>query len=138
EGGRRVAHEGMLLAGARTMREHQRPARRVGGIPPGCQGPMGGLESVLTGHRRPAKYSAHNDFRGLQSFIHKYTFMDMRASAGLFRLLGDEVRLRILRLLAAEALNVTELTGIVGIAQSGVSRHLGLLRDAGLVTEERR
>lgn len=63
--------------------------------------------------------------------------MDMRASAGLFRLLGDEVRLRVLRLLAAEALNVTELTGIVGIAQSGVSRHLGLLRDAGLVTEER-
>lgn len=63
--------------------------------------------------------------------------MDMRASAGLFRLLGDEVRLRVLRLLAAEALNVTELTGIVGIAQSGVSRHLGLLRDAGLVSEER-
>ena len=61
----------------------------------------------------------------------------MRASAGLFRLLGDEVRLRVLRLLAAEALNVTELTGIVGIAQSGVSRHLGLLRDAGLVSEER-
>lgn len=63
--------------------------------------------------------------------------MDMRAPATLFRLLGDEVRLRVLRLLAAEALNVTELTGIVGIAQSGVSRHLGLLRDAGLVSEER-
>lgn len=61
----------------------------------------------------------------------------MKASAGLFRLLGDEVRLRVLRLLAAEPLNVTELTGIVGIAQSGVSRHLGLLRDAGLVSEER-
>lgn len=61
----------------------------------------------------------------------------MKGSAGLFRLLGDEVRLRVLRLLAAEALNVTELTGIVGIAQSGVSRHLGLLRDAGLVSEER-
>lgn len=61
----------------------------------------------------------------------------MKASAGLFRLLGDEVRLRVLRLVAAEPLNVTELTGIVGIAQSGVSRHLGLLRDAGLVTEER-
>lgn len=63
--------------------------------------------------------------------------MDMKVSAGLFRLLGDEVRLRVLRLLAADALNVTELTAIVGIAQSGVSRHLGLLRDAGLVTEER-
>lgn len=63
--------------------------------------------------------------------------MDMKEPAGLFRLLGDEVRLRVLRLLAADALNVTELTGIIGIAQSGVSRHLGLLRDAGLVTEER-
>jgi ArsR family transcriptional regulator len=61
----------------------------------------------------------------------------MNLGAGLFRLLGDEVRLRILRLLAAERLNVSELTGILGIAQSGVSRHLGLLKDAGLVAERR-
>ncbi len=58
-------------------------------------------------------------------------------SAALFRLLGDEARLRILRLLQAERLNVTELTSILGIAQSGVSRHLGLLKDAGLVDERR-
>ena len=58
-------------------------------------------------------------------------------AAGLFRLLGDEVRLRILRLLNGERLNVTELTSILGIAQSGVSRHLGLLKDAGLVEERR-
>lgn len=55
----------------------------------------------------------------------------------LFRLLGDEARLRVLRLLDAERLNVSELTGILGIAQSGVSRHLGLLKEAGLVVEER-
>lgn len=55
----------------------------------------------------------------------------------LFRLLGDEARLRVLRLLDAERLNVSELTSILGIAQSGVSRHLGLLKDAGLVAEER-
>lgn len=55
----------------------------------------------------------------------------------LFRLLGDDARLRLLRLLDAERLNVSELTGILGIAQSGVSRHLGLLKDAGLVSEER-
>ena len=55
----------------------------------------------------------------------------------LFRLLGDEARLRVLRLLHAERLNVSELTGILGIAQSGVSRHLGLLKEAGLVAEER-
>jgi ArsR family transcriptional regulator len=58
-------------------------------------------------------------------------------AASLFRLLGDDARLRILRLLDAERLNVTELTSILGIAQSGVSRHLGLLKDAGLVDERR-
>ena len=64
--------------------------------------------------------------------------MDMQSSpAALFRLLGDDARLRILRLLDAERLNVTELTSILGIAQSGVSRHLGLLKDAGLVDERR-
>jgi SAM-dependent methyltransferase len=61
----------------------------------------------------------------------------MKDAAALFRLLGDDVRLRLLRLLAAERLNVTELTGILGIAQSGVSRHLGLLRESGLVEERR-
>jgi SAM-dependent methyltransferase len=58
-------------------------------------------------------------------------------SAALFRLLGDEARLRMLRLLASEPLNVTELTSILGIAQSGVSRHLGLLKEAGLLDERR-
>jgi SAM-dependent methyltransferase len=55
----------------------------------------------------------------------------------LFRLLGDDIRLRLLRLVALDRLNVTELTGILGIAQSGVSRHLSLLKDGGLVSEER-
>jgi ArsR family transcriptional regulator len=57
--------------------------------------------------------------------------------AALLRLLGDETRLRLLRLLGREALNVSELTAILGVAQSGVSRHLGLLREAGLVAEEK-
>ena len=61
----------------------------------------------------------------------------MHDASSLFRLLGDDVRLRILRVLTQERLNVTELTGILGIAQSGVSRHLGLLRDGGLVDEAR-
>ena len=61
----------------------------------------------------------------------------MTEASGLFRVLGDDARLRLLRLLLAERLNVSELTAILGIAQSGVSRHLGLLRDAGLVRENR-
>jgi ArsR family transcriptional regulator len=55
----------------------------------------------------------------------------------LFRLLADPARFRLLRVLARDRFNVTELTGILGLAQSGVSRHLGLLRDAGLVAEQR-
>jgi len=61
----------------------------------------------------------------------------MKEAAALHRLLGDEARLRLLRVLTRERLNVTELTGVLGLAQSGVSRHLGLLKDAGLVTEEK-
>jgi ArsR family transcriptional regulator len=59
-------------------------------------------------------------------------------TASLLRLLGDEARLRILRLLTLEQLNVSELTAVLGLAQSGVSRHLGLLKEAGLVEESRR
>jgi SAM-dependent methyltransferase len=61
----------------------------------------------------------------------------MKAASALMRLLGDEARLRLLRLLARESLNVTELTAVMGLAQSGVSRHLGLLKEAKLVTEDR-
>jgi ArsR family transcriptional regulator len=61
----------------------------------------------------------------------------VKSASGLYRLLGDEARLRILRLLGQERLNVTELTGILDIAQSGVSRHLGLLEQARLVSEAR-
>lgn len=61
----------------------------------------------------------------------------MDVGAGLYRLLGDEARLRLLRLLSLERLNVSELTAIMGLAQSGVSRHLGLLKDGGLVVEAR-
>ena len=61
----------------------------------------------------------------------------MQRASSLFRLLADGTRLRLLRLLAWDRFNVSELTAILGVAQSGVSRHLGLLKDAGLVHEER-
>ena len=55
--------------------------------------------------------------------------MYVKQAGELYRLLGDEVRLRLLRVLAGKhgRLNVTELTAVLGIAQSGVSRHLRLL-----------
>lgn len=61
----------------------------------------------------------------------------MKEASALYRLLGDEARLRLLRVLEKDRFNVKELTGILGLAQSGVSRHLGLLKEADLVVEER-
>src|SRR5689334_5442177 len=61
----------------------------------------------------------------------------MKAASALYRLLGDEARLRLLRVLDKDRFNVKELTGILGLAQSGVSRHLGLLKESELVVEER-
>ena len=61
----------------------------------------------------------------------------MKEASALYRLLGDEARLRLLRVLDKDRFNVKELTGILGLAQSGVSRHLGLLKEAELVIEER-
>jgi ArsR family transcriptional regulator len=61
----------------------------------------------------------------------------MKEASALYRLLGDEARLRLLRVLDKDRFNVKELTGILGLAQSGVSRHLGLLKDSELVIEER-
>src|SRR5688572_28942542 len=61
----------------------------------------------------------------------------MDALATSFRLLGDATRLRLLRLVAREELTAGELTEIVEAGQSTVSRHLGMLRDAGVVQERR-
>lgn len=63
--------------------------------------------------------------------------MSSSSGAPLFRLLADPTRLRLLRILAQDRFNVSELTAILALAQSGVSRHLGLLKDAALVVEER-
>jgi SAM-dependent methyltransferase len=61
----------------------------------------------------------------------------VRRASDQYRLLGDEARLRLLRLLSLERLNVSELTAALGQAQSGVSRHLKLLKNAGFIEEER-
>ncbi|MBC7925693.1 MAG: metalloregulator ArsR/SmtB family transcription factor [Bryobacteraceae bacterium] len=49
------------------------------------------------------------------------------------RVLGDEGRLRILRLVRSEELNVAELQDILGMGQSRISMQLAQLKHAGLV-----
>jgi ArsR family transcriptional regulator, cadmium/lead-responsive transcriptional repressor len=59
---------------------------------------------------------------------------DLRAASALFRSLGDPARLAILRQLAGGEARVVDLTGLLSLAQSTVSKHLACLRDRGLVT----
>lgn len=54
--------------------------------------------------------------------------------AALFNGLSDKSRLAIVRALAAGELRVTDLVGLLGLAQGTVSGHLACLRDCGLVT----
>ena len=56
----------------------------------------------------------------------------------LFQLLSDETRLRCLVLMQQEGeLCVCELTYALGLIQPKVSRHLAMLRDAGMVSDRR-
>lgn len=60
------------------------------------------------------------------------------ASDDFFKALADPTRLRVLMLLAHEGeLCVCELTHALAEIQPKISRHLGLLRTAGLVQDRR-
>ncbi|HIG01673.1 MAG TPA: ArsR family transcriptional regulator [Myxococcales bacterium] len=50
-----------------------------------------------------------------------------------FRLLGDPSRLRLLNLLMQGQSSVQDLVSASGLSQANVSRHLGLLRQDGIV-----
>ncbi|NBU97539.1 MAG: methyltransferase domain-containing protein [Spirochaetia bacterium] len=50
---------------------------------------------------------------------------------------SDESRLRILHILTYGALNVNEITSVLGMGQSRVSRHLKILADARLLESQR-
>ncbi len=61
----------------------------------------------------------------------------MRDIVEVLKALSDETRLRILILVAQEELCVCEVMQILGMGQSRISRHLNILRDAGLVEARR-
>jgi DNA-binding transcriptional ArsR family regulator len=62
--------------------------------------------------------------------------VELAPAAALFRSLGDPARLMIVRRLAVGPARVTDLTAVLGLAQSTVSKHLACLRDCGLVASE--
>jgi ArsR family transcriptional regulator len=63
--------------------------------------------------------------------------MNTEALQKIFKTLADPTRIRILALLEAEELAVQDLMDVLGMPQSRVSRHLGILREAGLLRDRR-
>jgi DNA-binding transcriptional ArsR family regulator len=55
-----------------------------------------------------------------------------------FRALGDATRLRALRLIAERPRSTEELAALIGMSESGLSKHVRVLVDAGLVAQRRR
>ena len=55
----------------------------------------------------------------------------------VLKALGDETRWSIVRELLRETLTVSELTERLGANQYNVSKHLRILREAGIVTTEK-
>jgi len=54
-----------------------------------------------------------------------------------FRVLGEPMRLRILQVICAGPLTVTEIVAATGATQSNVSRHLSLLASVGIVASQK-
>ena len=63
--------------------------------------------------------------------------MEIQANLKLFKILGDDTRLKLLAILRKSEFTVSELVHILGLHQSNISRHLTQLRDAKLVQDRR-
>ena len=63
--------------------------------------------------------------------------LDVRPVSRLFKALADETRLRIVALLAHGELCVCHLEAALGLPQPTASRHLSVLRNAGVVDTRR-
>ena len=55
----------------------------------------------------------------------------------ILRALGDDTRLRVLRLIAERPRTTQELEPLVGLSRAGLSKSLQRLAEAGLVTTRR-
>jgi len=63
--------------------------------------------------------------------------LDVRRFSRVFRALSDETRVRIVALLSHGELCVCHVENALALGQSTVSRHLGILKAAGLVDSRR-
>jgi len=64
--------------------------------------------------------------------------LEVRSISRFFRALGDETRLRIVALLSHGELCVCHFQEALGLSQPNISRHLAVLRAAGIVEDRRK
>ncbi|MEK6690425.1 MAG: metalloregulator ArsR/SmtB family transcription factor [Nitrospirota bacterium] len=62
----------------------------------------------------------------------------MKIEAESFKVLSAETRIKIIELLKSGSLSVNTIAEALGISQSAVSQHLRVMKQAGLVTDERK
>jgi ArsR family transcriptional regulator len=60
-----------------------------------------------------------------------------RATARVFKALGDPNRIRIVKMLEVKELCVCEVREVLGLSTSTVSKHLSILRDADLIVDSK-
>jgi len=61
----------------------------------------------------------------------------MKKLANIVKALSDETRLRVIKLLEERELCVCELIQVLNMSQPRISRHLSVLKNAGLVDDRR-
>jgi len=61
----------------------------------------------------------------------------MRELTKTFKALSDSNRIRIIKMLEVRPLCVCEITEVLGLAASTVSRHLSILRDAEFILDKK-
>ena len=66
-----------------------------------------------------------------------YERQPMKKITNIFKALSDDTRLRVVKLLQERELCVCELMQVLDMSQPRISRHLSVLKNAGLVNDRR-
>ncbi len=85
---------------------------------------MSSLDSRLHGNDKQLTYSLKKQIK-------------MKQTVKTFKALGDPTRLRIVKLLENGELCVCQLMEALKMGQSRISRHLSILKEAGLIEDRR-
>jgi DNA-binding transcriptional ArsR family regulator len=69
--------------------------------------------------------------------VEKSKSIQAKAIINALKSVSDETRIRIINILSFGSFNVNEITDVLDMGQSRISRHLKILHDAGLLQSHR-